>query len=77
MCVSMSQKAKKKKKCVQLCPPACECVCVCADKYMLFFFFFLVCMKCAGVWVGAGLCKYWCIAVRKAITNSGPRASLY
>lgn len=54
---------------MHLCPPACECEQVYA--------FFLVCMKCAGVWVGAGLCKYWCIAVRKAITNSGPGASLY
>lgn len=57
---------------------ACKCVFqhvyASVDKYMRFF---LVCMKCAGVWVGAGLCKYWCIAVRKAITNSGPRASLY
>lgn len=48
------------------------CVCVLGQVYA-----FYVCMKCVGVWVGAGLCKYWCIAVRKAITNSGPQASLY
>lgn len=26
---------------------------------------------------GCWFCKYWCIAVRKAITNCGPPASLY
>lgn len=66
------KKKKKKKVRVQLCVQARECVRARRQVYA-----FYVCMKCAGVWVGAGLCKYWCIAVRKAITNPGPRASLY
>lgn len=72
VCEHVSKSKKKKKVCATMSSSMWMCMCVCGQVYAFFF-----CMKCAGVWVGAGLCKYWCIAVRKAITNSGPRASLY
>lgn len=56
-----------------VCSSAYRHVKVCTGNYILFY----MCIKYVWVWVGAGLCKYWCIVVRKAITNSGPRASLY